>query len=167
MVNAGRLRVVTGAAAALLACGAATPALAHPLHTTITQVAFRGDSLRAIIRVFADDFGRAVHGLGAGDPAPTAVSDSAAAAYVRSRFTITGAGGRLVTLRWCGMERREGAYLMCVAGAAGRMAGTSVHSRLHWELYADQVNIVQATSGRRRETLLFLRGDPPRRLPPA
>jgi hypothetical protein len=143
----------------------ATAAQAHPLHTTITEIAFSDGAFRTTIRVFADDFGRAVAGLGPGAPAPASVDDAAAAAYVRSHFAVTGPDGRPVVLRWCGMERREGVYLLCVGGALGRLDGAMIHDRLQWELYPDQVNIVQASYAGRRETLLFTRNDPPRRLP--
>src|SRR5207245_8090640 len=54
----------------------------HPLHTTLTQLAYRDAdrSVEVTVRVFADDF-RAVLARD--------VSDSAAAAYLRSAFTLT------------------------------------------------------------------------------
>lgn len=152
------------AAAVALGVGAA-PARAHPLHTTITEITFVGGGFRATIRVFADDLGRAVTGLGPADRAPATVSDSAAAAYVRTHFSVAGPDGRHVALRWCGMERRNDVYLLCVGGTIGRSGGALIHCRLQSELYADQVNIVQARYADRHETLLFTRDDPPRRLP--
>jgi len=40
-----------------------------------------------------------------------------------------------------------------------------VHARLLFDLYEDQINIVQARYEGRRVSLLFSRGDPPKPLP--
>lgn len=166
-MNTAVRRTAACVAGVLLGWSGVGRAGAHPLHTTITELVFSGTTVRVTIRAYVDDFGRSVHGIAAGAAAPAQVADSAAAFYVRSHFALAGADGRPVALRWCGMERREGVYLICLAGAIGRMEGAMVHNRMHWELYPDQINIVQASYSGRRESLLFVKDDPPRRLPPA
>jgi hypothetical protein len=159
--------------APLLVAGAlliatAAPALGHPLHTTLTEIG-RGDgrTLRATIRVFADDFGRAVLGLGAAAAAPAmdAVSDSAASAYVRAHFTIATPDGRALPLSWCGVRRTGDLVWVCLEAAwSGAMDGMRVHDRMLFELYRDQINIVQASDGGSRASLLFTSGDGPKRI---
>ena len=135
------------------------PSAPHPIHTTITEIRIARGTARITIRVFADDFGRAVHGLPADADAPSRVDEAQAFAYVRSRLTLE-AGRRGLALRWCGQRRLEDAYLLCVTaeGVTGLRA-VRVANRMHTELYADQVNLVHATAGRERAGVLFLRGD--------
>lgn len=157
--------MVSGLALASLVLALFQPRAAgpHPLHTTMAEVRVEGGAARITIRAFADDFARAVlqrPDAGAADRVP----DSLAFAYVRRHFVLR-AGGTPVVLAWCGMERRGDAYRVCLTAAGVRsLRGLEVASRLHQELYDDQVNIVQAVHGRDRAAVLFLRGDAPRPL---
>jgi hypothetical protein len=131
----------------------------HPLHTTVTEIRVERGAARITIRAFADDFGRAARALRADAAAPDRMDDALAFTYVRTRLTLEMAG-REVALRWCGQQRSDDAYLLCVtaSGVTG-LAGLRVVNRMHTELYADQVNLVHAVHGRERVSLLFLRGD--------
>lgn len=157
--------MVSGLALASLVLALLQPrsAAPHPLHTTMAEVRVEGGEVRITIRAFADDFARAVLArleAGAGDHVP----DSLAFAYVRRHFVLRAAGAPVV-LAWCGMVRRGDAYRLCLTAAGvGSLRGLVVASRLHHELYDDQVNIVQAVHGRDRASVLFLRGDGPRPL---
>lgn len=148
--------------------GSASPALGHPLHTTITDLGRGGNqTVRATIRVFADDFGRAVLGLRASAraPAESALSDSAAAAYVRAHFTIATPDGRALPLEWCGARRSADLMWVCVHAAwSGPLVGMRIHDRMLFDLYHDQINIVQADDNGRRSSVLFTMGDGPKRL---
>jgi hypothetical protein len=56
--------------------------------------------------------------------------------------------------------RRTGDVVWLTLTAPGTtLDGLRVSNRVLVELYADQVNIVQATVGARRASLLFTRGD--------
>jgi hypothetical protein len=126
---------------------------AHPLHTTLTQLAYRDAdrSVEVTIRVFADDF-RAV--------LTRDVTDSAAAAYLRSAFTLTDRAGRPVAVVWCGMKRTGDLLWLCLRAPAPRgMSGLRVRVALLFDRYDDQINIVQVTYHGRRVSLLFTRGD--------
>ncbi len=130
----------------------------HPLHTTLTQLGFDARDRTALItiRVFADDFRAAARGE----------SDSTAFTYVAAGFTLTNADGRALTLAWCGARRTGDLVWLCLrAPAPGGLAGLRVHARLLFDLYEDQINIVQARYEGRRVSLLFSRGDPPKPLP--
>ncbi len=47
----------------------------------------------------------------------------------------------------------------------GGLAGSRVDNRILTDRFADQVNVVRATYGRRTATLIFTRGDGPKALP--
>ena len=132
---------------------------AHPLHTTLTQLAYRDAdrSVEVTIRVFADDF-RAVLARD--------VTDSATTAYLRSTFTLTDGAGRPLGVVWCGMKRTGDLLWLCLRAPAPRgLSGLRVRVALLFERYEDQINIVQASYEGRRTALLFTHGDPPKPLP--
>jgi len=131
----------------------------HPLHTTLTQVSYsdRDRTLELTVRAFADDFRAALKG---GD-----VTDSAAAAYLRSTVTLFDRSGRALATTWCGLRRVGDAFLLCFrASAPEGPKGLRVRVAILFERYSDQINIVQPTVGGRRTTLLFLSGDQPKPL---
>lgn len=130
---------------------------AHPIHSTLTEI--RQDpaarALEISVRVFADDFGTALRRRGG----PPRSWEAAAFAYAATHFTVMEAG-RSLPFTWCGVRRRGIVLWLCLrtsAPAAG--ARLTVHNRMHFELFEDQVNVVQATLGGRRHSELFTRGD--------
>jgi hypothetical protein len=142
-----------GAVVALIAA-----LVTHPLHTTLTQVAYReaDRTLELTVRAFADDFRAALK---------ADVTDSAAAAYLRSTVTVFDRSGRALALSWCGLRRVEDAFLFCLrASAPEGLKGLRVRVAILFERYDDQINIVQASNGGRRTALLFLVGDLPKPL---
>jgi hypothetical protein len=137
--------------------GAGSPSY-HPLHTTITELTWTSGSgtLEASIRGFADDINAAA-GRGAG---AVAVSDSALARYAAASLVVIGKTGRAVELGWCGARRAGDLIWLCLRGPApAGLSGGQVQARMMFELYHDQVNIVQVSDGSRRQTLLFAQGD--------
>lgn len=133
--------MVTAVAALLLA-------LAHPLHTTLTELtedAARG-TVRATIRVFADDFGK--------------VTAKGELPYVLRSFALIDARGRPVSMQSCGIRRTAELVWVCVeASAPGGLRGMKVRSGILCDLYDDQVNVVQASVSGARKSLLFIKGD--------
>jgi len=142
---------------ACLVCGSGLVAL-HPLHTTLTELSYNtaDRTVQVSVRAFADDFGAAAGG----------VSDSAASAYLRSVLTLTDQNGRPLPLGWCGLRRTDDLLWLCLRAAVPRgLSGVRVEARLLFERYRDQVNIVQASYGGQRASLLFVRGDAAKPLP--
>lgn len=135
---------------------------AHPLHTTITELTLDGAAgkVRAVIRIFADDFEAAVAGPRRG---PT---DAAARqAYLSSRFVLRTADGRRVPLRWRATRVTDGLLWIELEGEArSSVRGGTVLSSVASDLFADQVNIVKARYAGRERTLLFTRGAGPKKL---
>ena len=163
MVKSARATLALGVA--LLACGA-TPSHvdAHPLHSTITELVTdltRG-TVRATIRVFADDLRAAVLRSAGSRPIPMvgAAWDAAVLTYATSAFELRDARGRALRLRSCGVRRAADLVWLCVEADVTRDGGPlRVRNAMLCELYEDQVNVVQGNVGGSRRSLLFVRGD--------
>ncbi len=138
---------------AALALGLVGPPVAHPLHTTLTQLEYRAakQTVRVTVRAFADDFTAAAGG----------VAESMAARYLRSVVTLTGRDGRPLSLAWCGVRRTGDLLWLCLEAPApsSGLAGMLIEARQLFERYGDQINIVQASYAGREVSLLFVRGD--------
>ena len=140
--------------------------VAHPLHTTLTQLSYDASTqvLNVSVRVFTDDFSAAVMPR---ERSATVVvpPDSAMMRYVSGRFTVVGARGP-VPLRWCGMRHDGEVLFLCLrATAQPSPAGARMRNALLSEVFSDQVNIVQASYGGARRTLLFTPRDEMKALP--
>lgn len=135
---------------------------AHPLHTTVTEITCgRGGAVRVKIRVFSDDFARAVQRASVQRvSAARGVAPNDAAAYVARTFRLRDKAGTPVrlTLRTLQPEG-EVTWLAFDGIAAGGLTGGKVVSGLLFELFDDQVNIVKSKCGR-PFTTLFSKGDP-------
>ncbi len=149
----------------VMGIGAMAPrtADAHPLHTTITEIVdvrARG-AVQATIRVFLDDFTTAVQHAShrqvtAADGAPW---DAASLAYALSAFGLTGGDGHPLALRSCGVKRTDNLLWICLEATAPGLASLKVKNSFLCDLYDDQINVVQATVGTARHSVLFTRGD--------
>jgi hypothetical protein len=162
-------RWTRGAALALgvLVAPAARAGFAHPLHTTLTQLSYDASTrvLNVSVRVFADDFSAAVMpgGRAGGDVIPP---DSAVLRYLSGRLDLQRASGGAIPLRWCGLRRDGEVLFLCLrATAQPSPAGARLRNTLLSELFVDQVNIVQASYGGARRTLLFTSRDGMKALP--
>jgi hypothetical protein len=152
---------VAALALAATATGAPRPTAAHPLHTSLTAIGYDAPSrtARLSVRVFADDFLAAVVAAGGGSGAAH-VTDEAARAYLASTLTLAERGSAPLPFTWCGARRVGDMLWLCLTAPAPRgLAGTRVQSRLLFERFSDQVNIVQTDLGGRRLSMLFTRGD--------
>lgn len=147
--------------------------VAHPLHTSLAEVVHEPASrtVRVSLRVFVDDFTAAslAHGrwLASRRPPGTAApAQSPYVTYALAAFRITDASGRRLPLASCGGRRNGDLMWLCLRGPAPRgLAGHSVTSHVLFDLYRDQINIVQASYGGRKASLLFTRGDGAKRFP--
>jgi hypothetical protein len=136
--------------------------LAHPIHTTLTQVELdqTTGALVVTVRVFADDLGTVVGRfakIAPGQGPAHEVPDAAVAAYVAAKLSLVN-GQSSVPLRWSGAKRTGDVVWITLSaprGAVRATKGLGVRNAMLFELYADQINIVQ--SGAR--SLLFVRTD--------
>jgi len=152
--------VAARALAATLAAGllgAAPNVGAHPLHTSLTTLAYDGAARQVVatVRVFAADLDQA---LARAVPHAAAASDGDRFAYVRRGLGLWDDTGRPLPLAWCGARRTSDVVWLCVRAPASGLAGVRVRNQLLVELFADQVNIVSAQDGARHISLLFTRG---------
>jgi hypothetical protein len=148
---------------AVAAIAGARAAWSHPLHTTLTEIALDSadGTMRLTIRAFADDFS-AVVARHAGKPRPAdyRVSDTDVAAYVAATVSVEEANGRRAPLTWGGLRRTGDLMWVTVRVPSVRsLRGVKLASTLLFEVFEDQVNIVQATSDGRRHSMLFTAGD--------
>ena len=122
---------------------------AHPLHTTMTELTEERAHgvVRATIRVFADDFGKAR-------------GQTPELGYVTSMFGFTDRTGRQLVMRSCGTRSTGELLWICVeASSADGLAALRVRNGMLSDLFDDQVNVVQGTVGGARRSLLFTKGD--------
>lgn len=133
----------------------ARPADAHPLHTTLTALGYDAGAREVVltVRVFADDFGRAV------------ARSRSPLRYLNGAIDVRGADGRRIPLR-CGGVRRTGDLLWITlrGPAPSGVRGGSVRNALMFDLFEDQVNIVRTDLGGNDHSLLFVPGDGTKRL---
>jgi hypothetical protein len=131
----------------------------HPLHTTLTELSYRSvdRTVEVSVRAFADDFRAAV--------GPD-TADAAAFAYFAKVLIISDPEGRVLPLAWCGARRAGDLVWLCLRAHGARgLSGVRVRAGMLFDLYQDQINIVQASYDGRRVSLLFTHGDEPKPLP--
>jgi len=159
----GRLACVTLGFVVVAAIAGVRAAWSHPLHTTLTEIALDSadGTMRLTIRAFADDFS-AVVARHAGKPRPAdyRVSDADVASYVAATVSVQEANGRRAPLTWGGLRRTGDLMWVTVRVPSVRsLRGVKLAATLLFEIFDDQVNIVQATSDGHRHSMLFTAGD--------
>jgi uncharacterized protein DUF6702 len=146
----------------LLAPGATAPTVVHPMHTAVAEISYDAASRMASIqiRVFADDLYAAV----AENSGPTEAED-AISEYLEGRFGLAEPNGRMLPLSWIGAERAGDVVLLRLAARVPNgLAGVRITSTILCERFADQVTIVRASYDGHTTILLFIPGDPAKRL---
>jgi hypothetical protein len=130
--------------------------VAHPLHTSLTQISFDPSrrNVSISIRAFADDLSMAAKASGL-----------SAADYAARSFTLTDSRGAAVRLIACGEKRVGDLVWLCFSGrVATDPDNLRVASTILFESYKDQINVVTVVAPRGPRNFLFTPGDPPRRL---
>jgi hypothetical protein len=148
--------------------GAPTASSAHPLHTTLTEVHVdpMTHTVRLVVRVFADDFGTALaRHMRVASPPVGRAWDDAAISYLGSALAIADRANKPIALRSCGTRRTADLLWICLEGTTTEVAN-EIRGRnvILCDLFDDQVNIVQFTSGTEKHSVLFTRGDGLKRL---
>jgi hypothetical protein len=156
-----RRRVIAAIAAltATLLLITALRADAHPLHTTLTEVSITPGTnvVRAVVRVFADDLASAT--------GARSTTDVEVVSYIAGALSILDENGRRLAGRGCGVTRTGDLVWVCVDAAfTGSAARLSLRNGVLSERFKDQINIVQATLGAAKRSVVFTKGDGPKRL---
>lgn len=126
----------------------------HPIHTTLTNVTFDRPTgqVTAMVRAFQADLDKAV----------AKRRDTTVAGYVRETVGLSDQAGHAVPTTWCGSRREGDVVWLCLrATAPNGASGMTLTDRLLFDVFDDQVNIVMTEHG----SVLFTKGDAPRRLP--
>jgi len=155
-------RLAAGIAVVALISGVET-AWSHPIHTTLTEVSLDPGSgaMQLTIRAFADDFSAAVSKHARKPrPADFIVSDADIVSYITSAVSVESAAGKTAPFAWSG-SRRAGdvVWVTFKVPSVRALRGVKIASALLFELYDDQVNIVQTTAEGRHRSMLFTTGD--------
>jgi len=139
--------------------------VAHPLHTSFAQVTFdtRAKTVEVSLRVFVDDYTAAADSWARGNAAR---ANAPLAGYAVSSFVLRESNGHPVALQSCGDKRVGDLMWLCLRGQLSTARrGASVVSRILFEKFDDQVNIVQTAYDGRKANLLFTSDDPAKRIP--
>ena len=128
---------------------------AHTLHSSLATVTWRSETgtLELAVRAFTQDLEGAL-----------ARRDGSPCAYVQAALTLRDAAGELVPTTRCTVERQGDVSWVRFATAPGDPRAWRLSNSLLFELFRDQINIVQLSIPGRTRTLLFTRGDGPKPL---
>ncbi|MGE0886327.1 MAG: DUF6702 family protein [Blastocatellales bacterium] len=139
--------------------------LSHKIHVSVAQIEFdqKSQSVEVVIRVYADDLENALSQHAKRqikiDPA-TANKDKrineAVIAYLRDNFELKSKAGRPVKLAFTGMEWQVDMFWLYVEGKMlTGLDGSQLRNRIFFELFDDQVNIVNTKIQNRQIGLMF------------
>lgn len=134
----------------------------HPLHTSFAQVTFdtRAKTVEVSLRVFIDDYTSAAESWAR---AKGGRSD-AVAGYATASFTLRESTGKAVAFQSCGEKRVGDLMWICLKGSTSGKP-SRVISRIMFERFDDQVNIVQTSYDGHKSNLLFTSDDKEKQIP--
>ncbi len=123
---------------------------AHPLHSSLTTVAWRPETrtIEVAVRVFTQDLQDALTRRA-----------QTACAYVQAALTLREAGGGTVSTSTCAMQREGDVTWIRFTAQLADPHGLRLSNTMLFERFADQINIVQSSIGGRARTVLFTPGD--------
>ena len=157
---------VAAAAALAAAAGVRAPrAHAHKFHTSFTEASYNAEAatLEVTLRTFPDDLESAVRRRAAA--APSAGKDrkkefeERVAAYVAETFRVRTPGGDPVKISWVGMDAGvDSAWLYFEVRLPPGTESLGLSNRLLFDLFDDQINLVNLKTKDRRTALRFERG---------
>jgi hypothetical protein len=165
---------LAGLYAALVLCLSSSPLDAHPLHTSLAELTYdtSAQEIRLSVRVFVDDLTKAsaayarTRDPGVRPHANPVSTESPILAYARFAFIVADRTGRRLALSSCGGKRVGDLMWLCFhSSAPSGPAGFQISDRILFDLYSDQINIVQTSYAGQKANLLFTRGDGFKRLP--
>ncbi len=150
---------------AWLVIALASPACAHPIHTSTAEAEYSRttQTLAVALRVFVDDFEAALSAQAGRQlslaQTPPAEFDSLARAYLAERFTVRTRGGTAVAPRWVGREIKPAdneLWFHCEFPLAEGIEGARLRHGALGEQFPNQINSVRIRDGDRKATLVFL-----------
>lgn len=141
--------------------------LAHPLHVSVTEVAFdaKEDELEITLRVFTDDLELAIreakkdNNLNLLKPVNTTI-DKLVWEYLEPRVKIS-VEGKPQAVKYLGHEKEEDVFIFYVQVQPVKNFQTlSITNSIITELYHDQANLVNVTINDKTKSLRLMRNNP-------
>ncbi|HJR06316.1 MAG TPA: DUF6702 family protein [Pyrinomonadaceae bacterium] len=147
-----------------LARAVASSSSAHKFHTSFTEADYnaRERSLEITLRTFPDDLenilsrrnGKTVRLDQKKEAEPLL------AAYLQETFQLKNARGEAIKLSWVGMDAGvDSAWLYFEARMPDGFAGATLRNQFMFDLYDDQINLVNVKQDERKRALTFKNGD--------
>ncbi len=137
-------------------------ASSHRYHTSVTRLEYNAQDhlVEITVQTFADDIEAALKRSGAGNVRlESKKSNELVLDYLRKVFEIR-SGESSLELEWIGMELKGySVWVYLQAKAPNGLSKTSVRNNLLFEVFPDQVNIVNVIGDGKRASLVFKRGD--------
>ncbi|WP_201983588.1 DUF6702 family protein [Hymenobacter rubidus] len=158
------MRLLAALAAALLLFPLAGAAPLHAYHSTITELRYNAakKQLELSVKVFTDDFERA---LSQGQPAHVNLTDAGprplalATAYLVRTLQVSTPAGAPLPLQVLGMQaENDGYWFYCKVSLPGPMAGVKLRQAMLLDVFGDEMNIVNIEAGGKKQSALFRAG---------
>lgn len=153
--------------------GAVAPkAIAHRYHTSVTRLEYNVEehSAEITIQTFADDLEAALSKRTRSKASENIRLDGSKANalvfdYLRTVFQLNSGSGQ-IELQWVGMELKGySVWIYVQAKLPGGLSKASVRNNLLFDLFEDQVNIVNVLQHGKKVSLVFRRGDDAQPIP--
>ncbi len=152
---------------------AAPNAIAHRYHTSVTRMEYNVEehSAEITIQTFADDLEAALskrtRSKASGNISVDGSKKTNALVfdYLRTVFRLN-SGTEQIELQWVGMELKGySVWIYVQAKLPGGLSKASLRNNLLFDLFEDQVNIVNVLQHGKKVSLVFKRGDDAQRIP--
>jgi hypothetical protein len=154
----------------LIVVSLAPVASAHRYHTSVTRIEHNVEEhlVEITVQTFADDIEAALNKRSAAGGVrldSSAKTNALLLDYLRNVIQLkTGDAG--LELQWIGMELKgHSVWFYLQAKAPDGLSKLTLSNRLLFELFADQVNIVNVVKDGKRASLVFKRGDTAKVIP--
>lgn len=139
-------------------------AAAHKFHTSFTEADYNAKerSLQITMRTFPDDleniltkrYGKSVR------LDQKKEAERLLVAYLQETFQLKNARGEIVKLSWVGMDAGvDSAWLYFEALMPEGCAGAELRNQFLFDLYDDQINLVNVKNADKKHALTFKNGD--------
>ena len=136
---------------------------AHRYHTSVTRLEYNSEQrlFEITVQTFADDIEAALSKRNGGGVRldSRAKTNALLLEYLRNVIALK-KGDRELELKWIGMELKgHSAWFYLEAEAPGGHSNVSLRNNLLFDLFTDQVNIVNVVNSGKKGSLIFKRGD--------
>ena len=153
------------AIAVAVAAAGAPRASAHKFHSSFTEANYNAEAgtLEVTLRTFPDDLEAAVRRRAPAAPSPPKDRqkefEERVAAYVAETFLLTTGKGEPIKISWVGMDAgADSAWLYFEALVPAGADGLRLRNQFLFDLFDDQINLVNLRTKGGRTALRFERG---------